>query len=150
MATERVKVSELLKYEFEMSYEAALDLWDYKDNGHKYVNVPVGTLDELKRLKDEKKQKEKRLHDCASRNNKGIALEKEGKIDRAIKVYESNIVEGCYPARHSFDRLMILYRKQNDYDNEIRVINRAIEVFEHESKYRDRLEKAQKLKSTLK
>lgn len=71
---------------------------------------------------------EKIMAKCTKLNNKGIEYEKVGNIDMAIKIYESNILEGCYPACHSFDRLMILYHKSKDYDNEIRVINRTLEV----------------------
>ena len=72
---------------------------------------------------------------------KEAVLEKEGNIEAAIKKYESNIFDGCYQARHSFDRLIILYRKEKDYNNEIRVIKRAIEVFPGETKYTERLQK---------
>ena len=71
---------------------------------------------------------ERRLFQTASLNNQGIALEKEGKIDEAIDVYEQNIVLG-YKATHSFDRLRILYRKRKDYENMARVIKREGEVF---------------------
>jgi hypothetical protein len=49
---------------------------------------------------------------------------------------------------------MILYRKAKDYDNEIRVIERAVDVFCVDSRYNDnvqkwldRLEKVNQLKS---
>lgn len=73
------------------------------------------------------------LYACATSNNLGIKLEKEGRIAEAIQVYEANIAGDCYPATHSFDRLMILYRKQKDYASEIRVIKKAIEVFSKEN-----------------
>lgn len=46
----------------------------------------------------------------------------------AIKLYEENTRTG-YPDQYSFDRLMILYRKQKKYKDELRVINRGIKVF---------------------
>lgn len=73
------------------------------------------------------------LYACATSNNLGIKLEKEGRITEAIRVYEANIAGECYPACHSFDRLMVLYRKQKDYASEIRVIKKAIEVFSKEN-----------------
>lgn len=73
------------------------------------------------------------LYACANSNNRGIELEKAGRVADAIQVYEANIAGDCYPACHSFDRLMVLYRKQKDYANEIRVIGKAIEVFSKEN-----------------
>lgn len=73
------------------------------------------------------------LYACANSNNLGIELEKAGRIAEAIQVYEANIAGDCYPATHSFDRLMVLYRKQKDYTNEIRVITKAIEIFTKEN-----------------
>lgn len=91
-----------------------------------------------------------RLNACAAANDKGTALEKAGDIAQAIEVYESNIAEGCYPAAHSFDRLMILYRKAKDYANEIRVIQQAIKVLCRKNPglragYKTRLERARQL-----
>lgn len=42
------------------------------------------------------------LEKTASLNNQGITLEREGKVEEAIKVYEENITLG-YPAHHSYD-----------------------------------------------
>lgn len=93
---------------------------------------------------NEYKEQEKKLSQCAKRNNKGITFEKAGKIKSAIRVYEENITDG-YPAHHSYKRLMILYHKQKDYENEIRVIERALEVFGNYPEYNDRLIKVNKL-----
>ena len=65
----------------------------------------------------------------------------------AIKTYEKNI-ESDFPAHHSHKRLMVLYRKNKDYENELRVIKRAVEVFSpisQEKEYIERLEKVQRL-----
>lgn len=75
------------------------------------------------------------LHDCAALNNIGIAKEKAGDIDGAIKVYEDNVAHE-YAATHSYDRLMVIYRKRKDYCNEIRIINKAIKVFSAENESR--------------
>ncbi len=93
---------------------------------------------------------EERLLSTARRNNEGMEHEKSGRIDDAIAVYEENIKVG-YPASHSYERLMILYRKRKEYAQEIRVILRAIEVFSSAGatdllvKFNDRLEKATEL-----
>lgn len=97
--------------------------------GASKVFIHQTTLDEMDEKLAEYKAKERKLHQCSTLNDKGVAYEKEDKINLAIKCYEKNI-ESDYPATHSFKRLMILYRKGKDYDNELRVINRALDVFE--------------------
>lgn len=78
------------------------------------------------------------LNKTAELNNKGIAFEENGDIQSAIDVYEENISMG-YPARHAYDRLMVLYRKLEDKVNEERVVKLAIEKFPDETKYQKRL-----------
>ena len=48
---------------------------------------------------------------------------------KAIKEYE-RYVEAKQPKDAPYKRLCVLYRKENDYDNEVRVIETAIEVFD--------------------
>jgi len=64
----------------------------------------------------------------AVNNQSGSMAEASGDLDQAIKAYEKNIkreIADSFP----FDRLMIIYRKQKRYKDELRVINRGIEVF---------------------
>lgn len=101
---------------------------------------------------------EQALFKCAELNNKGMAQEKSGNIDLAIETYEENI-KGGYPATHSYDRLMILYRKRKDYLNELRIIDIALDVFNKDGipfdtnqireKYKQRKEKALTLLNKL-
>ena len=82
---------------------------------------------------------------CYELNNLGEEQEKSGDIDLAIETYEENIKSCHIQAHHSYDRLMILYRKRKDYQNELRVIDAALEVFKGEydqEKYKQRKEKA--------
>lgn len=65
----------------------------------------------------------------------GITLEKEGLFNEVISVYEKAIVPKA-PLKHPYERLMILYRKNKDYENEIRVIKEAISVFMTENERR--------------
>ena len=60
-----------------------------------------------------------------------MALEKNGDIQKAIRIYEENIKKD-YADKSSFERLMIIYRKQKDYKNELRVIERGIDVFQQQ------------------
>lgn len=61
------------------------------------------------------------------RNVQGIELEKAGEQDRAIAVYEQNIVE-WFDGNHPYDRLRILYTQRKEYDNAIRVCQRFVEM----------------------
>ena len=77
-------------------------------------------------------------------NQLAMKLEKNGDIDGAIENYEKCIelkFEGNYP----YDILSILYRKIKDYDNEIRVLNKAIELFEFLDKATQRIDTLSKL-----
>lgn len=59
------------------------------------------------------------------RNLKGRTLEKEGKIDEAIKLYEKNIkeeFEGNFP----YDSLTFIYRKMGLIYEEIRVFENVV------------------------
>jgi len=136
-------------------YKSVMD-WDMLSainaktiNGEKYMMIGRAYLHELDvRLKD--KDVEKRvIEKVAENNNRGSDCEKRGEIDEAIKIYEGNL---SYPACHSFDRLMVLYRKKQMYEDEIRVIKKAIEVLcprypDLMSKYEQRLLKATELHS---
>ena len=98
------------------------------------------------------------LDRSVDRNLKGIELEKAGKINQAIKLYEMNIKDN-FEGNHPYDRLAIIYRRNKKYDEEIRVLKKAIEVFEYVvttgrldgppklQRFQERLKKAQKLQS---
>lgn len=111
------------------------------DSPNSKIPVRQSDLDQFEQKYQEQKIYEKKLKQCAALNNKGITFEKEGKIKSAINNYEKNI-ESDYPARHSYDRLLILYRKAKDIDNEIRVCELATIIFPDDDKYKDRLSKA--------
>ncbi|MBO0320669.1 hypothetical protein J0X14_00050 [Muricauda sp. CAU 1633] len=62
------------------------------------------------------------------RNLMGKRLEKEGKVQEAKALYEANVSEdfvGSFPYR----RLAVIYRKEKSVRDEIRVLNKAVEVF---------------------
>lgn len=59
----------------------------------------------------------------------GKRLEKEGRLLEAKALYEANIsesFEGSFP----YKRLAILYRKGKSIDEEIRVLEKAVSVFQ--------------------
>ncbi|MBA7592456.1 hypothetical protein ES708_34639 [subsurface metagenome] len=92
-----------------------------------------------------------------SRNLEGIELEKAGKVDEAIALYEKNIKEG-FDGSHPYTRLAIIYNKKGLLDDEIRVLEKAVWVFENIvykgrgdkptklEKFKKRLEKVKSLK----
>lgn len=120
------------------------DLFFSVPNAEGYIFTTKSRLDEIETKSMNYGNRMLLLNKTAELNNKGIAYEKSGNISQAIKTYEECIALG-YDAPHAYDRLMILYRKAKDYNNEIRVIKRALETFEYPTlvkKYKDRLEKA--------
>lgn len=113
-------------------------------NDEKYVEVSEQEYRTIIERYKKKQLDERRLSESVDLNNKGIELEKNGETDAAIEVYEKNIKPGCWPARHSFDRLLVLYRKRKDYANELRVCKAAIGLFDGEVKYKERMVKINK------
>lgn len=113
--------------------------------GYSYADIPISKIEQVRKNYENAKRRDEALQKCAELNNKGSEYEKAGNIDEAIKCYEENIIDG-YCAYHSYSRLMIIYRRLKKYDEEIRVINRAIEVFGVSESYTKRLQKAKLLR----
>ena len=101
-----------------------------------YTELPI----KLQKYKD----KMYRLNRCAELNSIGMQYEKCNNFNGAIEAYEQNI-ELKYPATHAYKRLMILYRKQGDLENELRVIKAACKVFPKSDEYKNRRIKVQEL-----
>lgn len=119
-------------------------LQDLLLEGVRTTEISVTEFERIDVLYRKKKEEESILRRCALINTRGKELEKAGLVKKAIQLYEKNIGDNCYPATHSFDRLMILYHKAKDYENEKRVILRALDVFYNPdlvSKYQKRLAK---------
>jgi tetratricopeptide (TPR) repeat protein len=85
-----------------------------------------------------------RFEKQVERNLKGIQFEKEGQLEQAIKLYEANIKEN-FEGNHPYDRLAVIYRKQGRVDDEIRVLEKAVWVFENVV-YKERADRIPKLK----
>lgn len=88
-----------------------------------------------------------------ARNLAGKELESKNHIDAAIALYEANVSEG-FNGNHPYDRLSVIYRKHGLIIEEIRVLEKAISVFENLDrgdaptkleKFKARLEKAKTL-----
>ena len=68
------------------------------------------------------------LDTIVDRNLKGIEFEKQGMPDKAAELYEQNVADGV-DTPHPYDRLAIIYRRQKRLDDEIRVLEKGIEIF---------------------
>lgn len=68
------------------------------------------------------------FHVQVERNMRGIELKRQGAVEEAIQLYEQNIAEG-FVGNHPYDSLADIYRQRKQYDEEIRVLKKAIEVF---------------------
>jgi len=101
----------------------------------------------------------KEENEAIDRNLRGRDLEKQGNITDAIELYELNVAygfEGDFP----YDRLRVIYSKQKRYDDVIRVLERAIDVFDNKvfpnrpdrlpklERFRLQLEQAKNLRRT--
>ena len=62
------------------------------------------------------------------RNVDGMELERNGRLDLALELYEQNVAEG-FEGDWPYGRLVAYYEKLGRYDEAERVLNRAIEVF---------------------
>lgn len=67
------------------------------------------------------------LDTIVDRNLKGIEFEKQGMTDKAIELYEQNVADEV-DTPHPYNRLAVIYRKQKQLDDEIRVLETAIRV----------------------
>ena len=110
--------------------------------------------EELEKIKAHNKEISQIWNDMVTRNNKGIKFEKENKIECAIKLYEQNVSDE-FSGTHPYDRLMIIYRRRKQLNDEIRIIENTIRIFEgmddrgylsYILKLKERLKKAKKLK----
>ena len=76
---------------------------------------------------EEYKEKLDRIESIfVGRNLDGRELEKAGKVDEAIALYEKNIKEGC-DGSHPYTRLAIIYRKRKLFEEVSRVIKKVEE-----------------------
>lgn len=86
----------------------------------------------------------------------GVDAEKAGDTENAIKFYKTQVAQR-FDGSHPYDRLAIYYRKNKEYEKEIEVLQKAIDVFTNDvnpkrgdrepklEKYKNRLAKAEQL-----
>ena len=109
-----------------------------KQLGNKYVTIDRNIYYQALNNIAKGRRLDYSIQRSAKLNLLGIRYEKEGNIEDAVKVYEENIAMRSN-GRHAYDRLKIIYRRQKDRENEIRVLRVAIGVFGEDSEYNERL-----------
>lgn len=112
-----------------------------EEDSQGFLDIPAKKIISMENKLRKEIDKENSLKQCTERNARGKELELCGNTDEAISIYEENIKHGCWPATHSFDRLLVIYHSKKDYKNELRVCKRAISVFKSLDKYKERLDK---------
>ena len=97
----------------------------------------------LKKFKQEIKSGKNNFSAVMNHQGKGIAIEKEKDIDGAISEYKQAIANGEKATLlslnnylYSMERLMVLYRKIKDYNLEIAIIEKVIQIAKEENLYR--------------
>ena len=103
--------------------------------GFTYADIPIEVLREVEENYKTAIERDRIITQTAALNNEGMEAEKAGNIDAAIAAYQQN-VSNMVVASCSYERLMIIYRRLKDYDKEIEVIEKAIEVFGKENERR--------------
>lgn len=97
-------------------------------------------------------KKFKSTGDCVNDQHVGREYERQNDYLNAIKAYNSaekiaiNDPNESVPPPNIYRRLAIIYRKLKDYDSEIKVIKTGLKYYPNNSKFQDRLIKAEKLK----
>jgi len=102
---------------------------EYKELSRKYDKLLKSRKTNLKKAELYHKKLAEIEDIMVDRNNKGIELEKRGDIEEAIKLYEQNTADE-FDGTHPYTRLAIIYREKGQIENEIRVLKKAIQVFE--------------------
>lgn len=139
-----VSIDELERYTSVMPTSFAVRISKAILAGETMVQVPLKAYMALPDKLAKQKAQEEALRKCAELNNEGMACERLGDITGAVAAYEANI-QLHYPAHHAYKRLLVLYRKQKDYKNELRIAQAACRVFPKEQQYKDRREKIKEL-----
>lgn len=99
----------------------------------KFINVASEELEQTKG----------KFKEAAALCQEGGRLEKEGKTLQAIMLYES-LIEANFDGSYPYDRLAILYKKLKRPDDVIRVLEKAVYVFENVV-YKERADRIKKL-----
>jgi len=98
----------------------------------------------------EKEKRNENFNKSFELSQTGREYESEGEIEKALEYFEKAIEFNEVPPI-AFKRLTIHYRKNKDYDNEIRVINRWLETYDFSPANQDLIDtKTDEIKKRLK
>ena len=70
-------------------------------------------------------------HVMMERNRQATHHEKEGQVDRAIRLYEANLTDG-FEGMRPYERLRLIYTRQNRYQEAIRICQAYLALPERE------------------
>ncbi|MBA7584667.1 hypothetical protein ES708_26624 [subsurface metagenome] len=115
----------------------------YKRLNAEFEKLLLSSNTDMDLVEKRKEELEEIENIFVSRNLEGKELEKAGKVDEAIALYEKNIKEG-FDGSHPYTRLAIIYSKKGLLDDEIRVLKKAVWVF-GDIVHRDRSDRFPKL-----
>jgi tetratricopeptide (TPR) repeat protein len=109
---------------------------------------PKTELEEIEALRrkvygEEALKEEEKYSKQLEKNRTAHELEKIGKVDEAIKLYEQNVNEN-FVGNHPYQRLAVIYRKRRQVDEEMRILEKAVSVIKRKSsseEFRTRLGK---------
>ncbi|MEG1387795.1 MAG: hypothetical protein RSC72_11150 [Algoriella sp.] len=114
------------------------------------LEIEITVYNKIKEKTEKYIVKDNLLKETARLNNLGIGYEKNNNIDLAIETYLENIKLG-YPARHSYNRLIILYTKNKEFNKALEISVLAIKKFPKETKYKEKRDKLKlKIKTDIK
>lgn len=111
----------------------------YDEHGKEVIIVKKTAWDKAVKEREQQRKRDEERDILCSLINEGIELEKNGDIDNAIISYEKCVSKKA-EMRHPYDRLLVLYRKRNEKDNELRIAKTATSLFPSELKYKTRYE----------
>lgn len=121
------------------------DNWFYESAAKEYKGYKFFLVDKRKFLewykaKEKTDEKERLLAKVVELNNRGKQEEKNGLIEKAIETYEECISVG-HPTLFPFERLIILYHRAKQYEEEKRVICLQLKTYGDNEKLLMRLQK---------
>jgi hypothetical protein len=73
------------------------------------------------------------LAEQTARNLEGMALERDGRLEEAIALYERNVAEG-FEGDWPYGRLVAIFERRGQLELAVQVLERAIEVFSASSR----------------
>jgi tetratricopeptide (TPR) repeat protein len=119
----------------EIGDKIGIDHLNAKCDKYNYFVISKSDFDYIVKKQNEYIERQKKTQKIGRIFQSGHSFEKEKKIDEAIKCYEK-IIALDYKQIHSYYRLLVLYRKNKDYENEKRICILIIDIHSKENEKR--------------